>query len=277
MYNFAKKCLVVCSVLTLSACSFSFSKGIPFSGQKEGQDIKLAEQKNIIGNHTIVPKENEQIDKDFLLESQYFNAIKQVDGNQVIENPTNILAMVNKDFTLPDNYEPSDLVKPNVEFSFGDDIPKRYLRTEAALALEELFALAEADGVELLAVSGYRSYTRQQVIFDAEKKQKGEELARQAVALPGQSEHQTGLAMDITSRSVNLEITEAFGETVEGNWVRENAHKAGFIIRYPKDKESITGYQYEPWHLRYVGKAQATAIYNNKLTLEEYFNKVKKI
>jgi zinc D-Ala-D-Ala carboxypeptidase len=278
MSIFVKKTLILCLVLTLSACSFSFSKGIPFLSQQEGQDIKLAEQKNIIGNQTIVPKENQQIDEDFLLESQYFNVVKQVDGNQVIENPTNILAMVNKDFALPDNYEPSDLVKPNVEFSFGDDdVPKRYIRKEAALALEELFTLAEAAGIELLAVSGYRSYTRQQGIYDVEKKQKGEELARQAVALPGQSEHQTGLAMDITSRSANLEITEAFGETVEGNWVRENAHKAGFIIRYPKGKESITGYQYEPWHLRYVGKAQATIIFKNKLTLEEYFNKVKKI
>lgn len=277
MYNFVKKCLVLCLVLTLSACSFSFSKGIPFSSQKEGQDIKLAEQKSIIGNETIVSKEDEQIDKDFLLESQYFNVIKQVDGNQVIENPTNLLAMVNKEFTLPGDYEPADLVKPNVEFSFSEDVPKRYLREEAALALEELFALAKEDGIELLAVSGYRSYERQQGIYDTEKKQKGEELARQAVALPGQSEHQTGLAMDITSRSVNLEITEAFGDTAEGNWVRENAHKAGFIIRYPKGKESITGYQYEPWHLRYVGKTQANAIYKNKLTLEEYFNKVKKI
>ena len=89
---------------------------------------------------------------------------------------------------------------------------------------------------ELLAVSGYRSYTRQQGIYDVETKQKGEELARQVVALPGQSEHQTGLEMDITSRSANLEITEAFGETVEGNWARD-AHKAGFIIRYPKGKE----------------------------------------
>ena len=278
MSNFVKMCLILCLISTLSACSFSLSEGLPFLSHQEGQDIKLAEQKNIIGNHTIVPKENQQIDEDFLLESHYFNVVKQVDGNQVIENPTNILAMVNKDFALPGNYEPSDLVQPKVEFSFGDDdVPKRYLRKEAALALEELFSLAETDGIELLAVSGYRSFSRQQGIFNVEKDQKGEELARQAVALPGQSEHQTGLAMDITSRSANLEITEAFGDTVEGNWVRENAHKAGFIIRYPKGKESITGYQYEPWHLRYVGKEQAAIIYKNKLTLEEYFNKVKKI
>lgn len=93
----------------------------------------------------------------------------------------------------------------------------------------------------------------------------------------GKSEHQTGLAMDETSRSVNLEITEEFGETKEGKWVKENAHRACFIIRYPIGKESITGYQYEPWHLRYVGKEKVSAIYENELTLEEYFQKVKKI
>jgi zinc D-Ala-D-Ala carboxypeptidase len=219
-----------------------------------------------------------QIDEDFLLESKYFNVVKHVNGANIIDNPTNILSMVNKEFTLPENYEPSDLVTPNVEFSFGDsDVPQRYLRQEAAKALEELFTLAEADEIEIFAVSGYRSYSRQQGIFNVEKTDKGEEQALHAVALPGQSEHQTGLAMDVSSRSVNLEITEEFGETKEGKWVRENAHKAGFIIRYPKGKESITGYQYEPWHLRYVGKEQAAVIYKNDLTLEEYFKKVKKI
>ena len=83
--------------------------------------------------------------------------------------------------------------------------------------------------------------------------------------------------MDVTSRSVNLEITDEFVETKEGKWVKENAHRAGFIIRYPKGKESITRYQYEPWHLRYVGKEKAFVIYENDLTLEEYFQKVKKI
>jgi D-alanyl-D-alanine carboxypeptidase len=186
--------------------------------------------------------------------------------------------MVNKEYTLPETYEPSDMVIPNVTFSFGEAIvPQRYLRKEAARALEELFELAESEEIELFAVSGYRSYSRQQGIFNVEKEDKGEKQALQAVALPGQSEHQTGLAMDVSSRSVNLEITEEFGETKEGKWVRDNAHKAGFIIRYPEGKESITGYQYEPWHLRYVGKEQAIAIYKNRLTLEEYFLKVKKI
>lgn len=278
MSYYVKVSIILSLTVTLTACtSFSLPNGMPFIGNHEGQDIKQSGQRSEIENNLVVSEE-EQIDQDFLLESNFFNVVKQVNGNKIIENPTNILSMVNKEYTLPEEYEPTDLVAPNVEFSFGEeDIPKRYLRQEAAQALEELFSLAKNDGIELIAVSGFRSYSRQQGIFNVEKEDKGEVQALQAVALPGQSEHQTGLAMDVTSRSVNLEITEDFGESIEGKWVKENAHKAGFIIRYPKGKESITGYQYEPWHLRYVGKDKAAVIYKNGLTLEEYFQKVKKI
>jgi zinc D-Ala-D-Ala carboxypeptidase len=278
MSHYVKISMILSLTVTLTACtSFSLPNGMPFSGNHEGQDIKQSGQRSEIENNLVVSEEK-QIDEDFLLESNFFNVVKQVDGDKIIENPTNILSMVNKEYTLPEEYEPTDLVAPNVEFSFGEeDIPKRYLRQEAAQALEELFSIAKNNGIELLAVSGFRSYSRQQGIFNVEKEDKGEEQALHAVALPGQSEHQTGLAMDVTSRSVNLEITEDFGESIEGKWVKENAHKAGFIIRYPKGKESITGYQYEPWHLRYVGKEKAAIIYKNGLTLEEYFQKVKKI
>ncbi|KKI90572.1 peptidase M15 [Bacillus sp. SA1-12] len=281
MYDYVKISIILLLGITLSACmNFSLPEGISSKGEQVGQDHNQSEQKNNIEQNEEQNEEQniEQMDKDFLLESHYFNVVKEANGNKMIENPTNILAMVNKEYSLPESYEPADLVVPNVEFSFSDtDIPKRYLREEAAKALEELLALAEQDGAELLAVSGFRSYSRQQDLFNIEKEKKGEEKALQAVALPGKSEHQTGLAMDVTSRSVNLEITKEFGETKEGKWVKENAHKAGFIIRYPKGKEPITGYQYEPWHLRYVGKEKASVMYENDLTLEEYFQMVKKI
>ena len=88
-------------------------------------------------------------------------------------------------------------------------------------------------------------------------------------AVPGTSEHQTGLAMDITSQSAKFQLETIFGETKEGQWLSENAHKFGFVIRYTKEKESITGYRFEPWHVRYVGNPQATYLYENQLTLEE--------
>ncbi|MFN2745717.1 MULTISPECIES: D-Ala-D-Ala carboxypeptidase VanY [unclassified Bacillus (in: firmicutes)] len=216
-------------------------------------------------------------DQDFVLESKYFNQIKEVDGLPTIQNSDNILALVNKDYALPGDYAPADLTVPDVEFSFTEDIDKRYIRKEAAEALEKMFNAAKKDGFELVAVSGYRSYDRQKVIYDNEVSQKGEEKAKEAVAYPGQSEHQTGLAMDISSRSNGFALNEDFGNTKDGKWVEENAYKYGFIIRYPKNKEDITKYKYEPWHLRYVGKKAAKVIKEHDLTLEEYFEKVKKI
>ncbi|MFY4776873.1 M15 family metallopeptidase [Metabacillus sp. RGM 3146] len=219
-----------------------------------------------------------QQQNDFLLSAQYFNQINTVNGKETIENPENILVLVNKNFALPVGYKPKDLVSPNVAFSFGDkDIQQRYMRKEAAGALENLFGQAKQQGIELFAVSGFRSYEYQQSVFSREVESNGEEQAKQAVALPGQSEHQTGLTMDITSRSVNLGITPKFGDTKEGKWVKDNAYKFGFIIRYPKDKTDITKYEYEPWHLRYVGMKAAKILKDKNLTLEEYFGKVKKV
>lgn len=212
------------------------------------------------------------------LKSEYFNEIISVNGNKIIQNPMNQLVLVNKQFSLPNTYAPQDLTKPNVLFSFGDqDIEKAYLREEAARALEAMFLEAQKADIHLFAVSGYRSYERQKAVFNAEVNKFGEEQAIQAVAIPGSSEHQTGLAMDISSQSAKFQLTEEFGETVEGKWAAENAHRFGFILRYPKGKEGITGYQFEPWHFRYVGKEAAAVIFEQQLTLEEYFEIVKKI
>lgn len=221
----------------------------------------------------------EEIQNDPLsLEAAYFNDVKVVDGRNIIQNPENVMALVNKQFSLPDGYEPSKLMIPDVAFSYGKlDLEKSYLRQDAAQALEKLFTGALNEGVELFAVSGYRSFTRQSQVFEAEVSKVGKEKAVQAVAIPGSSEHQTGLSMDISSRSANLELSEEFGETMEGKWLAENAHRYGFILRYPKGKEGITGYKYEPWHFRYVGTEAATVIYEKKWTLEEYFDIVKKI
>lgn len=190
----------------------------------------------------------------------------------VASNPEDVLVLVNKQNELPADYEPSDLVAPDIPFSFEEDIPKRYVRKVAAEALEELFAAAKADNLELLGASGYRSYQRQEAIFTSNVAKKGEEEARKVSAVPGQSEHQTGLTMDVTSRYVGYDVIEEFAETKEGIWLKDNAHKYGFIIRYPKGKEDITGYSYEPWHIRYVGKEVATKIYENGYTFEEYLS-----
>jgi hypothetical protein len=89
--------------------------------------------------------------------------------------------------------------------------------------------------------------------------------------MPGSSEHQTGLSIDVSSDSVGCALEESFGATADGKWLAKNCHKYGFIIRYPKNKTKITGYSYEPWHIRYVGRKLATYLYKNDLTLEEYY------
>ena len=187
-----------------------------------------------------------------------------------VGNPKSKLVLVNKNHALPDGYEPPDLKIPDVPFPFDEDIPKKYMRKEAADALEDLFQAAQKDGYKLYGQSGYRSYKRQVEVFKNNANQMGEKKANQISARPGESEHQTGLTIDITSENVQFTIEENFGDTDEGKWVRDHAHEHGFIIRYLKGKEDITGYSYEPWHIRYVGKDVAKVIHDKDITLEEY-------
>jgi D-alanyl-D-alanine carboxypeptidase len=183
-----------------------------------------------------------------------------------------IQAVINKEYGLPENYKPEDLVVPNVPFSFSGTVEKSHLRKEAAEALEKLFLLAKQDGIQLNAVSGFRSYEYQKGLYANNVKKNGQEHTDHFSAKPGHSEHQTGLTMDVSSKSANNELELTFANTKEGKWLKENAHRAGFIIRYPKGKESITGYAYEPWHIRYVGEILLKVYIRKKLTLEEYMN-----
>jgi zinc D-Ala-D-Ala carboxypeptidase len=221
--------------------------------------------------------EEDSVPPELQLESHFFNDVKVVDGKQVIQNPANILALVNKEFALGE-YKPSDLVRPDVPFVFGNqELEKAYIREDAARELEKMFAAAKTEQVYLTAISGYRSYDYQEMLLNREIEQFGKEKAVMAVAPPGQSEHQSGLAMDISSKSNDFQVNIKFGETKEGKWLAENAYKFGFILRYPEDKVDITKYQYEPWHFRYVGLEAAKVIHENDWTLEEYFKNVKKI
>jgi zinc D-Ala-D-Ala carboxypeptidase len=278
------------SVLVLTGCSMdSVLNNVPFlqNNEKVVQEGEQSPKEENTKNPNLDKEEKadngqssekESGTPNLTLEAALFNEVVQVDGRNVIQNATNTMALVNKGFALPNGYIPQDLVRPKVAFSFGDqDIEKSYLRKEAGEALELMFSDAVKNGVHLFAVSGYRSYERQKAVFDAEVNRVGYEKAVQAVAVPGNSEHQTGLSMDISSESANFGLTEQFGETEEGKWLANNAHRFGFIQRYPKGKEEITGYQYESWHYRYVGVKAATQIFENQLTLEEYFNMVEKI
>ncbi|MGO4530070.1 D-alanyl-D-alanine carboxypeptidase family protein [Paenibacillus sp. 2TAF8] len=211
--------------------------------------------------------------EDPLMEKRSISALQTtVDSQSVVTNAQAMTVIVNKQRSLPEGYEPSDLVEPDVPFSFEGPHEKRHMRKEAAEALEKLFAGAKADGIELRAVSGYRSYKRQVSIYNNNVKTKGEEYASRVSAVPGRSEHQTGLAIDVSSPSVGNVLEEVFGSSKEGKWLDEHAAEYGFIIRYPKGEESKTGYVYEPWHIRYVGADIAPDVVKSGLTLEDYFD-----
>ena len=149
------------------------------------------------------------------------------------------------------------------------------MREDAATALEEMFEAAKEDGVRLSVVSGYRSYSKQATIYQRKVATTGsEEKADELVARAGTSEHQLGLAMDV-SKNGSSSLTERFAETEEGQWVYQNAHRFGFIVRYLEGYEEITGYSYEPWHVRYVGREHAAAIYASQEPMETYMTDYK--
>ena len=145
------------------------------------------------------------------------------------------------------------------------------MRVDAAAALEEMFAAAKEDGITLSIVSGYRSYSKQSTIYSRKKAQQGEAAADRISARPGTSEHQLGLAMDLSQKGSST-LNSAFAKTKEGQWVSANAHRFGFIVRYLEDYEDVTGYVYEPWHVRYVGAEHAAALYECGLPMEMYMS-----
>ena len=176
------------------------------------------------------------------------------------------LALVNRNFRLASNFSPGDLRVVNVRSVNGN----HRLRGAAANAAENLFQSASNSGHTLLATSGYRSFATQQATHNHWINVLGPEQARRVSAQPGHSEHQLGLALDVSTLGLGGALSSNFSNTPEGRWLRNNAHRFGFIIRYPQNREADTGYAYEPWHIRFVGVSAATEIFNRGWILEEF-------
>lgn len=141
--------------------------------------------------------------------------------------------------------------------------------------LENMFLAAKKDGLNLYLKSAYRPYSNQKAIFKRRSKNAGLEHANNYIAIAGASEHQLGLAVDVISTKFKL-LNDKFAKTPEGEWIAENAHKYGFIIRYQKEHEAVTGINFEPWHLRYVGEETAKILHDlQNPPLENYLSKVK--
>lgn len=178
-----------------------------------------------------------------------------------------LLLRADKEMALPDGYEP-EVIKLPLEYIL-QGWTEQYLIPETANAAMELINAAKKEGHDIVIRSSYRSFQEQEWTFAYWVKELGLEQAKRESAVPGHSEHQLGQAIDLTSESVNWDLKEAFGSTPEGIWVDQNLHKFGFALSYPRDKEEVTGYIYEPWHLRYVGKACSNEWYESGKTLIE--------
>ncbi len=188
-------------------------------------------------------------------------------------DPASVWFIVNKNSKLESTYQPAELTVPNVPLQAGKTSQEMSVRRDAATELEKMFAAAKEQGVQLKLASGYRSYDLQEYYYNSLVRSLGAEEANKVSAKPGTSEHQTGLAADIASYSNDVcHLETCFGTMSEGQWLANNAHTYGFIIRYPQSKTAITGYNYEPWHVRYVGKELASELQKTGQTLEEFFS-----
>ncbi len=191
----------------------------------------------------------------------------------LVENyssPSSIWVLANKQHPLTDpNYAPKKLIAMPVPVRPDVTQEEQTISAVIEQPLKKMFADAESQGYKMIVGSGYRSGATQKMYFDSYVRSHGEVEARKFSALPGQSEHQTGLAVDISTNTKDCYLSECFILEPEGKWLAANAHTYGFILRYPEGKTDITGYNYEPWHYRYVGKDLANALYVSGLTLEE--------
>lgn len=224
--------------------------------EEEGEYLLSYTAKDSSGNETekefkITVKNNPNVKiskstKGYTIKNYY--GVTYVDG----------VVIANKTYSLPSNFAPNNLVTINGYIKVVDYVKDAFL---------SLSSDAKAIGLNIYASSGYRSYSNQKYIYENYVSMDGKENADRYSARAGYSEHQTGLAIDVNT------IDMTFDNTSENVWLRENAYKYGFIIRYPKGKEEITGYMYEPWHIRYVGKELSNKLYKDGsyITLEEYY------
>lgn len=188
-------------------------------------------------------------------EAQGDHTVEVVDGCTYVDG----ILIVNKSYSVPPEYQ-------GYEGGYDDTkpTPPQGLFPEVIEAFDQMQTDAQSEGLDIYIASGYRSYYYQQNVYARYCEVDSPEVVDTYSARAGYSEHQSGYAFDLNS------IDDSFADTAEGQWVAENCYRYGFVVRFPEDKEDVTGYQYESWHLRYVGVDVATYMYENNLCLEEY-------
>ena len=179
---------------------------------------------------------------------------------------SSIQKITNKNHPIDSDYVPADLTIVNVN-SNGT----QYLRSEAASALVNMFEAARRDNINLYLVSGYRSYAQQLELYNTYVRTDGKALADQYDAIPGACEHQLGLAVDLSDDNRDHDIDDSFETTAAYQWLLKHSYEYGYIFRFPRGKEAITGIAYNPWSFRYIGIEVAKKVYDSGLTLEEFY------
>jgi zinc D-Ala-D-Ala carboxypeptidase len=269
---------VVAGAMLLSGC-LNF---IHTSGQKSSDEIQSEANKPTASHSNSKGHSDSKTKPDPNTDSSQLTATTDSGQNQSeaakgksipdMNDPNGIDVLVNKTHALPESFQPSDLVVPNIPFLYKGDNENHLMRKVAADALEKLVAAAKKDGIYIVGVSAYRSYETQKSLYNYYVQTQGAQTADKYSAQPGKSEHETGLAIDVAGSSGQCAVEDCFADTEEAKWLAKHVQEYGFIIRYPKGKESITGYNYEPWHIRYVGKDVAETIAKKGITLEEYYS-----
>ena len=241
------------------------------SGNDDQEDIQYNSiDSSQLGTYQVVYKKVDSNEKQTLtidIVKMYKNGIYSPKSIQAttIKNPEDITSLVNKTHQIPKGWIPDDLV--NVIDSH------QQLRKEAAQAYKEFYLAAQDKGIKCYAISGYRTNETQSLYWKRQVQIYGEEYASQYSAYPGRSEHQLGLAIDVSNQLTGDRLSEKVAQAPIGKFIVSDGYKYGFILRYPQDKVSITNYGYEPWHMRYVGKELAKKLHDTGLTLEEYMEK----
>lgn len=180
-----------------------------------------------------------------------------------------LFVIANKLNEVDPDYEPDDLTEMTY-YVEDRDPTTRYMRAEAVEAFNRMHEAAEKEDIDFRMTTAYRSHAFQNILWTQNVEAKGEKEANKTSARPEESEHRTGLDVDISCEDVNWQVTSRFKDTDTSKWIAEHCHEYGFIVRYPDGREDSTGYTYESWHLRYVGVTAATEIWERDLTLEEF-------
>ncbi|MFV0499674.1 MAG: D-alanyl-D-alanine carboxypeptidase family protein, partial [Bacilli bacterium] len=196
---------------------------------------------------------------------------KQLSEYRIANIKDSYSTVINKKRRLSSDYIPKDLTQITVKSIHSGN--NNLIRSDILPKIEQMFKDASNNGINLVVNYAYRSYDYQEKLFNEYVSQYGYETTIKMAAFAGASEHQTGLVLDIGSiESTSANLSVEFGSTKASAWLKDNAHNYGFILRFPKGKEEITTYIYEPWHYRYVGNDLAKYIYENNITLEELFD-----